>query len=264
MFGKLIASTIIITVKREKTLSPKSKMKFKLLLNKKEEFSEDVYGFWFKSEEELRFKPGQFLEWTLEHKNPDSRGEKRFFTIASSPTEEGILLVTKIIENSSSFKKSLKSLEEGDEIVAEGPYGDFILPEDKEKRLAFIAGGIGLTPFRSILKYLLDKKEKRSITLFYGVNLLEETVFNDLFREAGEFLDFEMVYVIKNPPIGWQGESGYIDGDMVKKYAKDAGDFIFYVSGPEPMVRDTSEKLVQAGINKKLIKHDYFPGYGEI
>ncbi len=264
MFGKLIAFQIITTARREKTPSPKSKMKLELTLTKREQFAENIYGFWFKAQKEISFKPGQFLEWTLEHKNPDNRGSKRFFTVSSSPTEKEILLTTKIIENPSSFKKSLKELKSGDKIMAEGPYGEFVLPENKDKKLVFIAGGIGVTPFRSILKYLLSAGEKRDITLFYAANSAEEIVFSGLFKEAEENLGLKTVYAVKTAPEGWQGETGHIDGSMIKKHIKNTDNFIFYVSGPEPMVHATSEKLIKAGIKEKQIKHDYFPGYDEI
>ncbi len=240
-------------------------MEFKLSLTKKEKLSKDIYGFWFRSEKgKIDFKAGQFLEWTLDHKNPDSRGVKRFFTISSSPSEDEVLLTTKIIEKPSSFKKTLKSLNPGDIILAKGPYGEFILPEDKKKSLAFIAGGIGVTPFRSIVKYLIDTNESRDIILFYGANLKEEIVFQDIFEEAKERFNLKVIYSLKEAPENWKGERGYIDGDMVKRNMEDIKKFIFYVSGPEPMVHATSKELMRVKVRGKRIKHDYFPGYDGI
>lgn len=243
-------------------------MSFELTLNKKEKFAEFIYGFWFKVHgERIAFQPGQFLEWTLEHEDPDSRGNQRFFTIASSPTEKEILLTTKIIEKPSSFKWALKNLQTGERIIAEGPYGEFVIPEKKEKKMVFLAGGIGVIPFRSIIKYLLDIDEKRDITLFYGANSAEEIAFDSLFFKAKERLGLKAVYVLsdkENTPKDWQGEVGYINEGIIKKHINNSKYFVFYVSGPESMVHSTSEMLVKMGIKKKQIKHDYFPGYSRI
>lgn len=243
-------------------------MSFQLILNKKERFTESIYGFWFNANGgTINFNPGQFLDWRLDHKDPDSRGVQRFFTVASSLTERDILLTTKIIKNSSTFKKSLKKLQAGDKIMVEGPYGEFILPEKKEKKIVFIAGGIGITPFRSMIKHLLDIKEKRDIVLFYGVNSTEEIVFGNLFSQVEKDLGIETIYVVKDENStskDWQGETGYIDADIIRRHVGNTNDFIFYISGPEPMVHGISDMLIKAGIKQKQLKYDYFPGYEKI
>ncbi len=239
-------------------------MSFELALRKKEQLADSIYGFWFKSEKKINFRSGQFLEWSLKHENADSRGSRRFFTIASSPAEEKILLVTKIIESASTFKTQLKKIQLGDNITAEGPYGDFVLPERSTEKLVFIAGGIGVTPFRSMVKSLIDRKEKRDITFFYGTNLEKEIVFRDIFNEARKVFGLETIYIVKNESIDWQGETGYVDEGMIKKYIKNINDCIFYVSGPESMVHSASDMLIALGVKEEQIRHDYFPGYSEI
>ena len=141
-------------------VSPKNK--FILELKEKIPIVADVYDFIFKSDKKFKFKPGQYMEWTLGHGHQDARGMRRYFTIASSPTEDNVRMGVKFYPNSSSFKKSLLFLNPGDKIVASQLAGDFVLPKDKNKKLVFIAGGIGITPFRSMIKYLLDTKGRVS------------------------------------------------------------------------------------------------------
>ena len=145
-------------------ISPKQKLILKL--KDRIKVSENTYDFIFESAKKLNFRPGQYLEWTLGHDKTDSRGNRRYFTIASSPTEQDIRMGIRFYPEGSSFKKELISLKRGDIVVASQLAGEFVLPKNKKKKLVFIAGGIGITPFRSMIKYLIDKKEKRDIVLF--------------------------------------------------------------------------------------------------
>jgi hypothetical protein len=147
-------------------VSPKEKLFLKL--KKRIEVGTDTFDFIFENNEKINFKPGQYMEWTLKHRSPDTRGNRRYFTIASSPTEKEIHLGVKFYPEPSSFKNKLLALQIGDEIVAGQRSGDFVLPKNHQKELVFIAGGIGITPFRSMIKYLIDTNEKRNITLLYS------------------------------------------------------------------------------------------------
>lgn len=226
-------------------------MNFELTLTQKKEIASSIYQFWFKnSGQNVEFRAGQFLKWRLNHSNPDNRGIDRFFTIASSPTEDGILLATKIFDKSSTFKKSLKNLEIGDKIMAEGPYGEFTLSEEEMGRDIFIAGGIGITPFRSIIKYLLDTKKRRDIFQIYGVKSADEIVFEDIFEAGESELGIKTIY-----------EIGHIDKKIITKHIREISGFSFYLSGPEKMVDITADILISLGAEQAKIKRDYFPGY---
>jgi len=234
-----------------------------LIFKDKNNIAPLIYEFWFESKKRFDFIPGQFLEWTVPHKKTDNRGIKRYFTIASSPTEENILLATKIPFESSTFKQNLKNIEIGEKIKVGKPQGNFILPEDEKQKLVFIAGGIGITPFRSMIKYLTNKNLKRDIVLFYAANLIEEFCFKDIFEKA----NIKTVYIVSNKnnvSDSWQGETGYLNEEIIKKHAPFWQERLFYVSGPEPMVRAMVKTLVEMGVSKNKIKKDYFPGYSEI
>ncbi|HQT83050.1 MAG TPA: FAD-dependent oxidoreductase, partial [Candidatus Paceibacterota bacterium] len=129
------------------------------------------------------FRPGQYLEWTLGHRFSDNRGNRRFFTIASAPTEaDGMVrLGAKFYEPKSSFKRALGAMKLNDAISVSHLAGDFVLPKDKKKKLVFIAGGIGVTPFRSQVQHLMNTNDKRSVTLFYSNKTASEIAYKYIF-----------------------------------------------------------------------------------
>ena len=232
-------------------------------LRKKELLSPELRGFWFEPTKSFSYLPGQYLEYTLAHPHADARGIRRYFTIASAPYEKHILLATRFSEPGSSFKKALGEMEEGDEIVAGKVAGEFVLSVDVKKKLVFIAGGIGSTPFRSVAKDLLEKNEHRDIVLLYAAREEKDLVFRDVFTEA-EKIGMKNVYILseaeKVPP-DWVGRTGRLDANMIEEEIPDAKERIFYVSGPEPMVKGISTMLIGMGIPRARILRDYFPGY---
>lgn len=227
-----------------------------LKLKEKKQLTHDVVAFIFEPWGNLKYKAGQYLEWTLTHPRPDSRGVRRFFTISSSPTEDFVMLTSKFYDKPSTFKQALHKLEPGDEIGAAHLSGEFTLPEDPGKKLAFIAGGIGITPFRSMAKWLIDNREKRDIVLLFSNKTEQDQVFKDIFDAAKE-LGVRTVYVNTD-------KDEYIDEKMIKKEMPDWQERLFYVSGPQPMVLAMEEMLEDMGIQKSHIQVDYFPGYTTI
>ena len=194
------------------------------------------------------------MEWTLPQKNPDSRGSRRYFTLAASPTEGNLRIGVKFYPNGSSFKNKLLSLNTSDLIVASQLSGEFILPKDPQEKLCFIAGGIGITPFRSIIKYLLDTNQKREITLFYSNKTAEDIVYKDIFDRAFQKLGIKTIYVNTD-------KMGYIDETMIRERVSDFKDRTFYLSGPHSMVDAFEKTLKNMGISSSQIKIDFFPGY---
>lgn len=241
-------------------LSPKNR--YILKLKEKIRVGAGVYDFIFQTNQILNFKPGQYMEWTLGHKNTDSRGNRRYFTLASSPTEKNILLGVKFYDRPSSFKQALANMNVGDQIAAGQLAGDFSLPEDKGQKLAFIAGGIGITPFRSMIKYLVDSNEQRSIVVFYSNRTAQEIAYADVFLEAANRMGIKTVFTItdKNPPPDWQGYRGYINEQMITKEIPDFKERVFYISGSGTMVNANKKLLVNMGISRAKIKTDFFPG----
>lgn len=237
--------------------------KYRLVLTFKEkiQLSPNIYEFIFTPNYKFAFNAGRYLEWTLGHKRSDSRGVRRYFTIASSPTEGNIRLGVKIDENnSSSFKKALLSLTPGKKVYAGQLSGDFVLSKNSNDKYVFIAGGIGVTPFRSIIKNLIDEKEKMDIVLFYVCSDPSEFVYKDVFESAKQN-GVKTIYICSHPPQGWKGKSGRIDGKMIKDEVPEFANRIYYLSGPNAMVNSYKKMLKELGIKHTKIVTDYFPGY---
>ncbi|MGE5042393.1 MAG: oxidoreductase [Candidatus Levyibacteriota bacterium] len=242
--------------------SPNFRLGLQLL--KKVQLTADTVLFTFAPVEQLRFIPGQYMEWTLPHKGTDSRGNRRYFSLASSPTEPNPMLLVKFYNPSSSYKKALLA-NDNLKLDAASLAGDFTLPEDPLKKLVFIAGGVGIAPFRSMVKYLVDSGQKRDVTLIFANRHKEDIMFIDLWKQA-EAVGVKTVYVLtdkEHAPSGWQGRVGHLDEKAVQEIVPDYGTRIFYVSGPQLMVQNFEDVLKKTGVSGKNIITDFFPGYAE-
>ncbi|MFA5840822.1 MAG: RnfABCDGE type electron transport complex subunit D [Candidatus Paceibacterota bacterium] len=243
-------------------VSPKEKLF--LQLKDKIKIGTDTFDFIFLKDKDFSFRPGQFMEWTLKHRSPDARGNRRYFTLASSPTEPEIHLGVKFYPEPSSYKNRLLALPIGGEIIVSQKSGDFVLPTNKEQGLVFIAGGIGITPFRSMIQYLIDTNEKRDITLFYSNKTLDDISYKDVFEEARAKLGIKTIYAItdKNQVVlDPSMKIGIIDGEIIAKEVPNFMNKIFYISGPHGMVNAFESTLKSMGVPNKHIKIDFFPGF---
>jgi ferredoxin-NADP reductase len=174
-----------------------------------------------------------------------------------------LLLGVKYAPKASSFKTKLKNLSPTDAIYAGQLGGDFTLPADKTDKIVFIAGGIGVTPFRSMIKYLVDTAEWRDIVMFYSNRTQEDVAYRDLFNQAEGAVGLKTIYALSDQPYpeGWTGETGFVNLDMIKKHVPDYSDRTFYISGPNAMVESFKKSLTGAGIPRRKIITDYFPGF---
>lgn len=208
--------------------------------------------------------PGQYTELTLPIEHPDERGQKHWFTLSSAPGQELVSITTKYAgdDKSSMFKKYLfHDLKPGDEVDLAEPEGDFVLPEDTSVPLVFIAGGIGITPFHSMLEWVAANGQRRDITFLYAVRAESEIIFQDTFKRAG----VEPILVVSEPSDTWSGERGQLDGGKrILELAKPANNALIYLSGPEPMVMSLKDSLMKNGISEQRLITDDFPGYSGI
>lgn len=240
--------------------------KYKIIsaIQQKIQIAPDMIDFLLAPNKEFAFLPGQYMEWTVPHKNPDSRGNRRYFTIASSPTENMLRLGVKFYPNGSSYKKAMVSIDNKTPIIGAQLSGDFTLPKDVRQKLVFIAGGIGVTPFRSMIKYLIDIKQSRPIILFYANKTADEIVYSDVFNQAQLELGLKTVYTLTDQtklPANWQWKVGRIDSNMITQNVPDFMERIFYLSGPHLMVTAYREVLLDMKVPDKQIKIDFFPGF---
>ena len=243
-------------------VNPKEKLILKL--KNRVKIATDTFDFIFENNKKFAFQPGQYMEWTLRHRSPDHRGNRRYFTIASSPTESDIHLGIKFYPEPSSFKNRLLALPAGGEIIASGRAGDFLLPKKDPRGLVFIAGGIGITPFRSMIQYLLDHKEKVPITILYSNRTLADIAYKDVLDRAQRELGIKTIYNVTNSNEVILGDSikiGPIDAQEIRQEIPDFMNKIFYISGPHAMVNAFETTLKSMGVRSRNIKIDFFPGF---
>ncbi len=210
--------------------------------------AKDIQTFHFEKPSSFRYNAGQFIELYLPHEKPDERGEKHWFTLSSSPAQPELSITTRYFGNTSStFKHKLFALRPGDQVDISEPMGDFVLPKNKKRPLIFIAGGIGVTPFHSMLQWLDDIKETRDVQLLYAAHSTEDLIFTDLF----ERLDIDFITLVGKRLVAKEALEviGDSDGKMI------------YLSGPEPMVETLDKDFLQLGIQRTQLVTDYFPGY---
>jgi ferredoxin-NADP reductase len=238
-----------------------SKYKLKLKFKSARKLSPDIYSFTFASDQPVDFKPGQYMEWTLSHK-ADSRGNRRTFSIASAPGQNEVELVTKINDKASSFKKRMLELKNTDSISVGRLSGDFTLPSDTSRRLVFIAGGIGVTPYLSMLEDLIKRGEKRDITMFYLVSGEADYCFSRTLIEATE-LGIKVIPVLTRdkPSKLWKGLTGRLTTEILKAEVPNYTEPLYYISGPNALVLAYKEMLKTTGVNSRSIVTDYFSGY---
>ncbi|MBN2459750.1 FAD-dependent oxidoreductase [Candidatus Woesearchaeota archaeon] len=208
------------------------------------------------------FKPGQFCSVKL--LNPpytDEKGSQRIFSIVSSPNEKGsITIATRV--SGSAFKRSLAELSAGSEVEISDAMGEFTLPEDKDKQVVFITGGIGITPFMSMLRYVQEQKLDYKITLIYSNRDKDSTAFFDelamMSREMKK--NFRLVMTMTDDG-EWQGEKQRIDAKFIKDYVKGIDNSIFMMAGPPGMVDEMVKTLKGMGVKEENIRTDSFAGY---
>jgi ferredoxin-NADP reductase len=223
----------------------------------------DSLDFVFNPGRQLAYQPGQYMEWTLPHGGIDDRGNRRYFTLASSPTEQTLRLGVKFYNPSSSYKLAMLDMTSDTPMVASQVAGDFVLPRSKKRKLAFIAGGIGVTPFRSMMKYLLDTNEQRDVRMLYAAKSADDIAYRDVFEQARQQLGTQTTYVLSQSDVTPDPYEvvGRIDTEMIARAIPDYRERMFYISGSHEMVVSVQDALSKLGVPRRHIKVDYFPGY---
>jgi ferredoxin-NADP reductase len=226
----------------------------------KTKLSGNMYDFSFVPERKAVFKAGQYAEWTLPHKHVDQRGNRRTFTIASSPISDEVHIGIKVAKQSSSFKRALLAMQPGDVITTGQFTGSFTLPIDPAKKIVFIAGGIGITPFLSMLGFLADINAERDVVLVHLVRSPEDIGYDDALRRFTDH-GIRVVSIAGQPTTGYKGLVGDLDESVLKQEVPDYKDRAFYLSGPHGMVDRYQNLLREAGVKRNNLVTDHFSGY---
>lgn len=188
----------------------------------------------------MDFEAGQFV-WITLGETPYSL-QQHPFTISSAPEEKPRILLT--VKELGDFTSEVKNIEPGTTAFIEGPYGNFTLSQGKKAHNIIIAGGIGITPAISMLKSLEFKKNRREVTLIYGTPSKSQTAFFDELNDLEENLNLNLVYVFEDPPKDWEGETGFIDEDILRRHIPEDYELCeFFICGPPPMM-DVAEGIL--------------------
>jgi ferredoxin-NADP reductase len=212
--------------------------------------------------QEVDYRPGQYF-WVelLNAPYDDEKGVRRHITVVTSPTERGVLgLCTRLRD--SAFKRSLSELPVGSEVDVEHPKGDFVLPDETDRHYVFVAGGIGITVFRSMLRYIHDDGLPHRVTLVYSNRNRAAAAFLDELAELERSNPNLDVVLIMTEDSGWEGETRHVDASMLRDHLDgELASYTFLVAGPPGMSVDVGEKLRAAGVPEEQVRVAKFSGY---
>lgn len=227
----------------------------------RQEIASGTTAFFFEKPAGFEFQPGQFVELML--LNPpytDAEGNTRTFSIASSPREETLMFAMRM--RNTAFKNSLKEIPIGTKVSFEGPFGSFTPPKNTERPIVIFAGGIGITPFRSMAKHAAEEKLPHKIFLFYSNRTPEDAPFlNELKNLQLTTDNFKFIPTMTKGMESWLGERGYITAEMILKYVDKLELPTYYIAGPQAFVSAMYQMLKLTGVDEGSIRTEEFSGY---
>jgi ferredoxin-NADP reductase len=233
-------------------------------LLRREEVAEGTMAYYFDKPPDFQFKPGQYLDCSLiDPSETDHEGNIRSFSIASAPAEEHLMVATRMRDTA--FKRVLKRTAIGSQLKIDGPLGSFTLHSSKSRSAVFLAGGIGITPFRSMIVKAAREPLANRIALFYSNRRPEDSAFLQELQQIGsENQNYQIIAVMTEMEKSkrlWNGETGLVDKAMIARFVPDLAEPIYYIAGPPPMVAAMKETLTGAGMNEDDIRSEDFAGY---
>lgn len=233
-------------------------------LKEKETLAEGTMGFHFAKPAGFQFKPGQYLDITLvDPPETDAEGNIRSLSIASAPEEDYLLFATRMRDTA--FKRFLRNAPEGAEVRMEGPMGSFTLHNNSSKPAVFLAGGIGITPFSSIIRHAAHAKLPHKLYLFYSNRRPEDAAFlpvlQELEKKNPNYKFIPSMSEMNKSAQTWNGETGFINREMLATHLSNLQGPIYYIAGPPAMVAAIREMLTGAGVDEDDIRTEEFAGY---
>lgn len=237
---------------------------YQVKLKSRRTVAEGTMAFHFEKPPGFAFKAGQALAWTLiDPPETDDEGEMRNFSIASAPGEPDLMIATRMRDTA--FKRVLNTMPLGTDIRIVGPFGSLTMHQNAARPAVFLAGGIGITPFRSMLLQAAEQKLPHHISLFYSNRRPEDAAFleeleelekgNPNYKFIGTMTDMAGSNQI------WRGETGFINREMLTKYIGNLAPPIYYIAGPPAMVAAMRQTLLDAGVNCDDVRAEEFTGY---
>jgi ferredoxin-NADP reductase len=221
-----------------------------VFFEKREELAPTIWQYYFRPERHIDFVAGQYVRIHLPDVRDDPRGPSRVMTLTSLPEDELMSFIVKIPEPHSAYKTSLMALEPGTECKIDDSMGDLILPKDVNQPLVYVAGGIGIASYASMLKELTKRREERLIFLFYALRDRREQILRELY----EAYPLALKTIIVSP------------NRLAAKQIKDSTppESFIYLSGSQRFVEGLRHELEQLGTLRSQIVFDYYDGYTEL
>ncbi|HSF10875.1 MAG TPA: FAD-dependent oxidoreductase [Nitrospirales bacterium] len=237
---------------------------YRVRLIARREVAQRTMALYFARPAGFSFKAGQFIDLTLlDPPETDSEGNTRAFTLAGAPSEEHLMVVTRLRDTA--FKRVLNEMPFETVVNIEGPFGNLTLPETVVSPLVFLAGGIGITPFRSMLVQAATQHLPHRLVLFYSNRHPEDAPFlhelQDLQRKISSYTFVATMTQMEESDDSWTGETGYLDHAMLTRHLQGIESPLYYIVGPPAMVKALRAMLKNAGVRQVDIRTEEFAGY---
>lgn len=229
-----------------------------------EEIAEGTMAFHFAKAPDFQFRAGQAMDITLlDPSESDGEGNTRTFSIASAPFDTDLMIATRMRDTA--FKRVLRNAGAGLNVKIDGPSGSFLLHRKAEKPAVFLAGGIGITPFISIIRQATHEMAPHSLYLFYSNRRPEDAAFLEALMEAAkQNPNFHLIATMTEMDKSqreWKGETGFINKEMLAKHLPALQGPIYYLAGPPAMVTAMRGIVTAAGVDEDDIRTEEFAGY---
>lgn len=233
-------------------------------LLRQQQVAEGTAAFFFDRPPGFDFAAGQSIDMTLlDPPETDAEGNTRAFSLAGAPLEPALMVATRLRDTA--FKRTLKGLRPGAEVAVDGPFGSMTLHRKTSRPAVILAGGIGITPFRSMIVQTLKAGTGHRLFLIYSNRRPEDAAFLAEFQElARQHENFKLVATmtdLEKSRAGWSGETGHISLELLMKYLTDLADPIYYTAGPPALVAAMKELLNEAGVDEDDVNSEDFSGY---
>ena len=238
--------------------------KYTTRLNERRDVAEGTTAFHFEKPPGFQFKAGQYMNVTLiDPPETDAEGNTRSFSIASAPFEGDLAVATRMRDTA--FKRVVRTLSLKSEVRISGPFGSFTLHTDASRPAVFLVGGIGITPFRSMILQAAKDKLAHKLHLFYSNRRPEDAAFlDDLQKTEKQNPNYKFIGTmtdIRKSKRPWQGATGHITNEMLRKWVRALNGPIYYTAGPPGMVAAMRQMVNTSGIADDDIRTEEFTGY---
>jgi ferredoxin-NADP reductase len=233
-------------------------------LTKREQIAEDTIACYFDRPVGFEFVAGQSMDFTLiDPPQTDGEGNTRTFSLASAPDAPHLMAATRVRDTA--FKRTLRTLPLGTEVSLEGPAGSMTLHRKATRPAVLLAGGIGITPFRSMICQATNAVAGPPIYLFYSNRRPEDAAFlAELQQLAGQHPKFSLIATMTNMErsrVAWNGATGYINHEMLARSVSSLAQAVYYIAGPPALVTAMKNMLGKAGVDEEEINSEDFSGY---